>query len=130
MLHDVSLIDDTTLEAARTALEQLHGTEATHGRLAETIATSGSVSQAWTSLGTIMCRVETDMGDQQQARVMGAVPADRPAYDYVVFVAHDADVRSGDRLTLASGIVLAVMQDSRGQSQGFVSVLHCSEVTP
>jgi hypothetical protein len=70
------------------------------------------------------------MGDTQQGRVMGSMPADRPVYDYTVFAAHDADIRTGDRLTLASGIVLAVMQDSRGQTDAFVSVAHCTEVTP
>ncbi len=126
----MTLIDTDTLAAARATLEQLHTTTATHGRLTEAVASSGSVSQAWTSQGTISCRVETDIGDQRQARITGAEPADRPVYEYVVFAAHDADIRTGDRLTLASGIVLSVMQDSRGQSQGFVSVSHCTEVTP
>lgn len=126
----MTILDASTLEAARTTLEQLHGTSATHGRLAETTSASGSTSQSWTSLGTIMCRVETDMGDQQQARVMGSPPVDRPVYEYTVFAAHDAGIRTGDRLTLASGIVMSVMQDSRGQSQGFVSVVYCTEVTP
>lgn len=126
----MTLLDATTLEAARTTLEQLHSTTATHTRLAETTSSSGSVSKAWTNVGSVQCRVETDMGDTQQARVMGGAPADRPVYDYMVFAAHDADIRTGDRLTLASGIILSVQQDSRGQSQGFVSALMCTEVTP
>ena len=125
----MSLIDADTLAFARETMEQLHGTEATHGRMVTTISASGSESKSYTPLGTVMCRVETDMGDQQQASVMGASPSDRPVYEYVVFAAHDADIRTGDRLTLSSGIVLSVIQDSRGQSQGFVSVSYCTEVS-
>lgn len=126
----MSLIDDTTLAAARATLEQLHVTSATHGRLVETTAADGATTRAWTTQGTISCRVETPMGDTRQGAIMGAQPADRPRYEYTVYAAHDADVRTGDRLTLASGIVLSVMQDSRGQSQAFVNTLHCTEVTP
>lgn len=128
MLRHVSLIDDSTLAAARTTLEQLHATSVAHGRLVTTIAASGSESQDWTSLGTIACRVETAMGNTRQAAVMGEQPADQPRYEYIVYAAHDADVRTGDHLTLASGIVLSVMQDSRGQSQPFLSALYCTEV--
>jgi len=128
-MRDVSLIDSDTLAAARTALEQLHSTSATHSRAAESIASSGDTTLSWSTIGTIQCRVETDMGDMEQMRVQGAVPADRPVYEYTVFVAHDADVRTGDRLTIASGVVLSVEQASRGQSQGFVGVLYCTEVS-
>lgn len=124
----MTLFDNNTVEAARTALEQLHVTSAAHERLVETVSASGDVVQSWTSQGTIQCRVETEMGDTQQARVRGGVPAERTVYEYVVFVAHDADVRTGDRLTLAAGIVLSVLQDSRGQSQAFVQALYCTEV--
>lgn len=123
----MTLFDDSTVAAARTALEQLHVTSATHERLVETVSASGSVSESWTSQGTISCRVETEMGDTQQARVRGGTPADRVVYEYVVFVAHDADVRTGDRLTIAAGITLSVLQDSRGQSQPFVKALYCTE---
>lgn len=128
MLLDVPVIDDTTLAAARATLAQLHTTSATHGRLAETVNSSGEAVKSWTSLGTISCRVETDMGDMDQARVMGTSPSDRIVYDYVVFVAHNADVRTGDRLTLASGVALRVEQASREQSQAFVRALQCTEV--
>ncbi len=37
-------------------------------------------------------------------------------------------LRTGDRLTLASGIILSVAQASRGQSESFVSVAYCTEV--
>lgn len=119
------------VEAARATLEQLHSTTATHRRLVETVSASGESVKSWPTItGTISCRVETDMGDTRQGRIAGVAPGDRPQYDYTVFAAHDADIRTGDLLTLASGIVLSVMQDSRGQSQAFVSVLYCSEVTP
>ena len=125
----MTLLDANTVAAARAALEELHSDTATHGRLVETVSASGDVSQSYSSLGTIACRVETAMGDTRQSRVMGFAPADRPAYEYTVFVAHDEDVRRGDRLTLTSGIVLTVQQDSRGQSQPFVQALYCSEVS-
>lgn len=125
----MTLIDTDTLAAARAALEQLHTTSATHGRLVETTSAAGEAVKSWTSQGTIQCRVETDMGDMEQMRVQGGAPGDRPVYEYTVFVAHDADVRTGDRLTIASGVTLSVEQASRGQSQGFVGVLYCTEVT-
>lgn len=123
----MTLFDTNTVEAARTTLEQLLVTTAAHDRLVETVSASGSVSQSWTSQGNIVCRVETEMGDTQQARVQGGAPADRVVYEYVVFVAHDADVRTGDRLTPAAGIVLSVLQDSRAQSQPFLKALYCTE---
>ncbi len=124
----MTIIDADTLASARATLEQLHTTSATHGRLVQTTGASGDTVQSWTSLGTISCRVETDMGDQQQGRVAGIDPTDRIAYEFVVFAAHDADIRTGDRLTLASGIILSVAQASRGQSESFVSVAYCTEV--
>jgi len=123
------LLTDATVDRARATLERLHSTTATLSRLTETTSASGSVSNAWTTVGDIACRVETDMGDTSSNRVRGVQPADRPVYEYTVFTAHDADVRLGDRLTLASGIVLTVMQASRGQSQGFVAAFDCSEVS-
>lgn len=125
----MTLVSDSTLASARAALVQLHGTSATHSRLVETVSATGGTSHSWTSQGTIMCRVETAMGDTQQGRTAGNPPADRVVHEYVVFAAHDADIRNGDRLTLPSGIVLSVLQDSRGQSQPFVQALYCTEVT-
>lgn len=122
-----SLVSPVTLESARAALERLHVTTASLSRLAETIASDGSVTQSWSSLGSIQCRVETDMGRQQQARANGHPPADTLVSEYVVYAAHDEDIRTGDRLTLASGVTLSVARASRGQSQGFVSAYHCTE---
>lgn len=122
------LLSDATLLAARATLERLHSTTAAHSRLAETVSSSGDTVRAWTSQGDIACRVETDMGDDETDITRGSVPADRPVYEYTVFAAHDSDVRIGDRLTLASGIVLSVIQASRGQSQAFVSAYRCTEV--
>lgn len=125
----MTLIDDTTLAAARDALEQLHVTSAVHTRPAESVAADGSVSLSWSTIATINCRVETDMGTMEQSSTRGAEPADRVVHEYVVYTAHDADVRTGDRLTLASGIVLSVAQASRAQSQAFVQALYCTEPT-
>lgn len=123
------LVSAATLASARAALERLHVTPATHSRLAETIGSDGSVIQSWTPLGSVQCRIETDMGRQQQARVGGQPPADTLVSEYVVYAAHDADIRTGDRLTLSSGVTLSVARASRGQSQGFVSAFHCTEAT-
>ena len=124
----MSLIDADTLASARATLEELHVTSATHTRLVQTVSASRESVPSYTPVRTVMCRVETDMGDTQQARVMGGAPADRPVYDYMVFAAHDADIRTGDRLTLPGGLVLNVQQDARGQSQAFVTALFCTEV--
>lgn len=122
-----ALVSASTLAQARATLERLHTTTATHARLTETVSNTGGVSKSWSSLGSIQCRVETDMGTMQQARTAGDAPADRIVYEYVVHAAHDADLRTGDRLTLASGITLSVAQASRGQSQGFITVAYCTE---
>lgn len=124
-----ALVTDDVLAAARATLQRLHTTTATHDRRTDTTSASGDTATTWQAQGSIACRVETDMGDTQQAR-MGAgddSPSGRVVYEYVVYVAHDADVRTGDRLTLASGVTLSVVQSSRGQSQAFVQALYCTE---
>lgn len=123
------LLSDATLLAARATLERLHSTSADHSRLVETVSASGDTVRAWTPMGSIDCRVETDMGDTESRIVAGVEPGDRPVYEYTVFAAHNADIRLGDRLTLASGITLGVVQASRGQSQGFASAYQCAEVS-
>jgi hypothetical protein len=125
----MTIASDAMLTSARTALERLHVTSATHGRLTETVSASGGTSRAWTSQGSISCRVESGMGDTRQGRAAGSAPGDRVVHEYAVFVAHDADIRHGDRLTLAAGIVLSVEQSSRAQSQPLVQALYCTEVT-
>ena len=122
------LLTDATLASARATLERMHTTTAQLSRLTETTAADGTTTQSWTLVDDIACRVETDMGDRMTRTVAGAQPIDRPVYDYPVFAAHDADVRRGDRLTLAGGIVLSVQQASRGQSQPLVSAYGCTEV--
>lgn len=122
------IVSASTLKRARAALARLHATDAVHSKLTVTVSSTGAESHSWASAGTVKCRVETDMGTTKQGSVNGEAPADRTLYEYAVHVAHDADIATGDRLTLASGIVLSVEQDSRGQSQGFIGVLHCTEV--
>lgn len=123
------LVTDTTLAAARSILERLHVTDATHCTLTESVSATGAVSQSWALVGTVKCRVETDMGRNRQMSVNGVEPAQRPVYDYTVYAAHDVTIKTGDRLTLASGITLSVQQDSRNQSQNMVAAFGCTEVT-
>lgn len=124
------LVSDATLDRAREALERLHVTSAQVQRMSETIGADGSVIPAWSNQGSpIACRVETDMGTTSGRTIGGAGVTDRPVYDFTVFAAHDADIRTGDRLVLSSGLTLSVMQASRGQSQPFVSAYGCTEAS-
>ena len=123
----MGLLTDTTIASARTQLERLHTITAQVDRLLETVASDGSVSQSWSSVGSINCRVESSMNGSQLT-ASGNEPASHHVYEYTVFTAHNADVRTGDRLTLSSGAVLSVEQSSRNQTDAFVSVYGCSEV--
>lgn len=122
-----SLVDDNSVSRARKALERLHVDTVAHSRLTESVSDTGAVTKTYASQGNLKCRIETRMGNRADTRISGTEPADTLVYDYVVFCAHDADIRNGDRFT-KGGTVMSVVQNSRNQSQNFVTVAYCSEV--
>jgi len=121
------LFDQHQIATARAQLEQLHTTTVKHYRRTTSTTDTGSITTSWTLQGNINVRIETNMSQQATLVTTGESSTERIVYEYTVFSAHDTDIRTGDKLELASGIELIVEQASRAQSQALVGVWHCNE---